>query len=234
MKDLSNEKLCEEIRSGSAAALEQLVVRNTNLLYSLMKRFRYESGEKEDLFSCAKIGLIKAAKNFDPAFQCQFSTYAVPLILGEIKKYFRDNSALHVARSYKDLYRIVMKAQETLEMEHQRSVSLYEVADYLDLSPEEVLFAYESHASSPSLDAPLKEDEDLCLIDTIGKPDDSEIDRDLKMAMEKLDKRERLIIELRYFEGFTQEEIAKRLFLSQVQISRLEKKILEKLKTYIS
>lgn len=234
MKELSNEKLCEEIRSGSNAALEQLVARNTNLLYSLMKRFRYETGEKEDLFSCAKIGLIKAAKNFDPSFQCQFSTYAVPLILGEIKKYFRDNSALHVARSYKDLYRIVLKAQEALEIEHQRSVSLYEVADYLNLSPEEVLFAYESHASSASLDAPLKEDEDLCLSDTIGKPDNSEIVRDLKLAMEKLDKRERLIIELRYFEGFTQEEIARRLFLSQVQISRLEKKILEKLKTYIS
>lgn len=229
----SNEKLCEEIQNHSAAALEALVNQNTKLIYSLMNRFNYNQDEKEDLFSCAKIGLIKASQNFNPSFNCLFSTYAVPLILGEIKKYFRDNSSLHVSRSYKDLYREIMKANEVLESKNQKSVSLDEIAEYLSVSYEDVLYAYEAHYVNASLDTPLTNEDDLCLMDTIANKDNNEDSYALKLALEKLDKRERLIIELRYFDGYTQEEVAQRLFLSQVQISRLEKKILEKLKVII-
>lgn len=225
----SNEKLCEEIKNGSSESLQILIEQNKNLIYSLMNRFYYEQSEKDDIFSCAKFGLIKASKNFDSSFNCLFTTYAVPLILGEIKKYFRSNSSLHVSRGYQDLYRDILKAQEELEKNEQRAVSLLEISNYLSCSYEDVLFAYEAHYDSSSLDAPLNDDE-LCLADTIGNNDQ---DISLKLALDKLSKKERLIIELRYFQGYSQEEVSKRFFVSQVQISRLEKKILEKLKVLI-
>lgn len=229
----SNEKLCEEIQNNSSSALELLVQQNTKLIYSLMNRFHYGQEEKEDLFSCAKIGLIKASYNFNPSYNCMFSTYAVPLILGEIKKYFRDNSSLHISRSYKDLYREIMNTIDILESKNQKNVSLQEVAEFLSLSYEDVLFAYEAHYMNSSLDAPINNEDDLCLMDTISDNNHSELTYQLNLALDKLEKRERLIIELRYFQGYTQEEVAQRLFLSQVQISRLEKKILDKLKIII-
>lgn len=228
----SNEKLCEEIQNNSSSSLDQLVKQNTKLIYSLMNKFRYNQSEKEDLFSCAKIGLVKASKNFNSSFNCLFSTYAVPLILGEIKKYFRDNNSLHISRSYKDLYRELIKAQEVLEMKNKKSVSLQEISEYLSVPLEDVLLAYESNSQVLSFDAPLNGEESLCLMDTVVS-DSIDGNRDLKFALDRLDKKEKLIIELRYFQGFTQEEVAKRLFLSQVQVSRLEKKILSKLKVNI-
>ena len=229
----SNEKLCEEIQNNIPNALEQLVKQNTKLIYSLMNRFRYSKYEKEDLFSCAKIGLIKASKNFNASFNCLFSTYAVPLVLGEIKKYFRENSSLHISRSIKDLYREIMKTQEILESEKQREITLQEISEYLNVSLEDVLIAYEANSQISSLDSYLTSDESICLMDTISSEDNNELKLNLSLALEQLDKKERLIIELRYFEGFTQVEVANRLFLSQVQVSRLEKKILEKLKVIL-
>lgn len=229
----SNEKLCEEIQNNSPKALEQLISQNTKLIYSLMNRFKYNKYEKEDLFSCAKIGLIKASKNFNTSFNCLFSTYAVPLILGEIKKYFRENSSLHISRSIKDLYREINKAQEILESEKQREITLQEIASFLNVSLEDVLIAYEANNQVCSLDSYLNNDESISLMDTISCNDNHEIKRDLSLAIDKLDKKERIIIELRYFQGYTQFEVAQRLYMSQVQISRLEKKILEKLKVLL-
>ena len=125
----SNEILCKEIKEGNIESINELVNNNEKLIYSLMNRFRYEKFDKEDLFSCSKYALIKAAYNFDESYGCLFSTYAVPLILGEIKKYFRDNSLLHVTRSNKDLYRLISKTQERMEMNLGRSVSLYEISE---------------------------------------------------------------------------------------------------------
>lgn len=230
---IPNEKLCEQIQDHSAQAIEQLYQQNLRLIYSLMHRFRVDHNEWEDVLSCAKIGLIRAAQNFRPEFDCQFSTYAVPVILGEIRKFFREVSSLHVARSVRDTFRRIVLCQEELEARLQRNVSLQEVASELGLSQEEVLFAYESHCSQASLDAPMNEEEDLCLMDTLSDTSQEDLKRDLRLALGQLDKRERLVIQLRYFEGFTQEEVAQRLFVSQVQISRIEKKVLEKLKTLI-
>ena len=129
----TNEQLCKEIQENNSLSLELLIKQNTNLIYSLMKRFNYSSDEKEDIFSCAKYGLIKASKNFNTSFNCVFTTYAVPLILGEIKKYFRDNSSLHISRSYKDLYKDILRAQEILEKNNQKSVSLQEISNYLNI-----------------------------------------------------------------------------------------------------
>ena len=229
----SNEKLCEEIQNNSLTSFEQLIKQNTKLIYSLMNRFKYSKYEKEDLFSCAKIGLIKASQNFDPSFNCLFSTYAVPLILGEIKKYFRDNSSLHISRSLKDLYREINKAQEILEMKNQREVTLQDIALHLNVSLEDVILALDANNQVSSLDAYLTHDETITLLDTISSNNNDELIRDLNLALDKLDKKERLLIELRYFEGFTQQEVAQRLYMSQVQVSRLEKKILEKLKVIL-
>ena len=227
----TNEQLCKEIQANKASSLEILIKQNTNLIYSLMKRFNYSIDEKDDIFSCAKYGLIKASKNFNSSFNCVFTTYAVPLILGEIKKYFRDNSSLHVSRGYKDLYKEILKAQEILEKDN-KIVSLQEISDYLHVSYEDVLLSYEAHYSISSLDASIGED-DICLGDMISSEDNLIDNCSLNLALQKLDKKERLLIQLRYFDGYTQNEVAQRLFISQVQVSRLEKKILEKLKINI-
>lgn len=227
----SNEKLCEEIQNNSSSALLELINQNSKLIYSLMNRFYYKQSEKEDLFSCAKIGLIKASQNFKPSFNCVFTTYAVPLILGEIKKYFRNNYSLHVSRSYQDLYCLIVKAQEELETKTQKNISLKDISEYLKVSFVDVLIAYESHYSLTSIDSPLVDDDSLCLLDTLKCEENNDLS--LKLALEKLTKREQMIIELRYYQGYTQEEVAKRLFISQVQISRLEKQILEKLRVLI-
>lgn len=228
----SNEILCKEIQSGNKNAINELVNNNEKLIYSLMNRFRYEKYDKEDLFSCSKYALIKAAYNFDNKYGCLFSTYAVPLILGEIKKYFRDNSLLHVTRSNKDLYRLISKTQENMEMDLGRSVSLYEISEELNISVEDLLFAYESHAPVVSLDSSLNDEDSNSLMDVIAS-DYQIINQDLKFALEKLDDKEKLIIQLRYYDGLTQEQVAQRLYLSQVQISRLEKRILKKIKQFI-
>ena len=227
----TNEQLCKEIQANKASSLEILIKQNTNLIYSLMKRFNYSIDEKDDIFSCAKYGLIKASKNFNSSFNCVFTTYAVPLILGEIKKYFRDNSSLHVSRGYKDLYKEILKAQEILEKDN-KIVSLQEISNYLHVSYEDVLLSYEAHYSISSLDASIGED-DICLGDMISSEDNLIDNCSLNLALQKLDKKERLLIQLRYFDGYTQNEVAQRLFISQVQVSRLEKKILEKLKINI-
>ncbi len=227
----TNEQLCKEIQANNASSLEILIKQNANLIYSLMKRFNYSIDEKDDIFSCAKYGLIKASKNFNSSFNCVFTTYAVPLILGEIKKYFRDNASLHVSRGYKDLYKEILKAQEILEKDN-KIVSLQEISNYLNVSYEDVLLSYEAHYSISSLDASIGED-DICLGDMISSEDNLIDNCSLNLALQKLDKKERLLIQLRYFDGYTQNEVAQRLFISQVQVSRLEKKILEKLKINI-
>ena len=227
-----NEKLCEQIKSGDTLALEKLYNNNVSLLHSLINRFYFKIEEKEDILSCAKIGLLNAARNFDSKFNCQFSTYAVPIILGEIKQYFR-SSMIHVSRSVKDTHRSIVLAQEELESKLSRKVTLYDISEYLNIPLEDVVFAYESNAQIISLDQGVNEEDDVCLLDLISINDNNDFKRDLKLAMDELTTKERMIIELRYFDGLTQIEVAKRLFVSQVQVSRIENKILDKLKILI-
>ena len=227
-----NEKLCEQIKSGDTLAFEKLYNNNISLLYSLINRFYFKIEEKEDILSCAKIGLFNAAKNFDSKFNCQFSTYAVPIILGEIKQYFR-SSMIHVSRGVKDTYRAIVLAQEELESKLSRKVTLNDISNYLNMPLEDIVFAYESNAQIISLDQSINEEDDVCLLDLISINDNDDFKRNLKLAMDELTSKERMIIELRYFDGLTQSEVAKRLFVSQVQVSRIENKILDKLKILI-
>ena len=226
-----NEKLCERIKNGDTLAFEKLYNNNICLLHSLINRFYFKLEEKEDILSCAKIGLLNASKNFDSKFNCQFTTYAVPIILGEIKQYFRA-SMIHVSRSVKDTYRDIVSAQEELEGKLLRKVTLQDISDYLNIPLEDVVFAYESNAQIISLDQCINEDDDLCLLDLISDSNNDELKKDIKLAMDELPPKEKMIIELRYFDGLTQSEVAKRLFVSQVQVSRIENKILDKLKDF--
>ena len=228
---MTNEELCILIQNKSSSAFEELYQNNIKLLHSLINRFYYDKNEKDDLLSCAKIGLLNAALNFDPSYNCKFVTYCVSVILGEIKKYFRE-SIIHVSRGVKDLYKDIMIAQEELQIKYQREITLYDISKHLNIPIEDIIFAYESNASVVSLDASLTEDIETSLIDMISEEDEL-YKRELSLALDKLDKKERMIIELRYFMGYSQEEVSKRLFISQVQVSRIEKKILNKLKQLI-
>lgn len=225
----TNEELCSLAQNGDEKAMYELIDQNQKLIYSLLNKFKISLMEREDVYSCAKLGLIKAIQNYDNSKGTMFSTYAVPMILGEIKRYFRDNQALHVSRSFRKLYVRCLKKQEELESKYQRNVSLNEIAEILDVSFEDILMAYESHFNNLSLDAPIRNDDDNSLGDIISINDD-EIKRDLNLALSTLNKKEQLIIRMRYFDGLTQQEVASRLFVSQVQVSRLEKMILEKLR----
>lgn len=234
-----NEKIADyelilKAKEGDQKALEEAVLKNKPLVVSILKRYHYSSCDKEDLLSVGMMGLLKAIKQFDPSYEVQFSTYAVPLILGEIKRYFRDDGAIKVSRQYKELYLKIERAKKEFEDNNFRTITLEDLENELHESKEDILMAIESHYYPTSLSKPLDED-NLTLIDTIGENDvKMSIDKmDLYDALDKLDEKERLLIELRFFEGMKQNDVAKRFFVSQVQISRWEKKILEKLKSML-
>ncbi len=226
-----NLDLIKRAQNKEPGALEEAVNSNQLLIYSLLKRYRYAKEDQEDLLQVANIGLIKAIQNFDFSYEVLFSTYAVPLILGEIKKYFREKQSLHVSRSTKELYQAIVKAQEELEKNLNRNVTLSDISEHLNVSIEDIVYAYESQYRPCSLDSNLKDEDDITLLDTIkDKNSDFTNNLELKFALEKLEPKERLFVELRFFQGLKQSEIAERLFVSQVQISRIERKIIDKLR----
>ena len=226
-----NLDLIKKAQDGDHEALEKAITQNQLLIYSLLKRYHYAKEDQEDLLQVANIGLIKAIQNFDFSYDVSFSTYAVPLILGEIKRYFREKQAVHVSRSTKELYQAIVKAQEELEKNFLRNVTLSDISEYLNVSIEDIVFAYESQYKPCSLDSTLSDEEDITLIDTIkDRTSDFTDNLEIKMAIEKLEPKERLFIELRFYQGLKQSEIAERLFVSQVQVSRIEKKIIDKLR----
>ncbi len=224
-------ELLSRAKEGDQAALEQAINQHKPLVISLVQRYQTSAGDREDLLSVGMMGLLKAIRQFDPSYQVQFSTYAVPLILGEIKRYFRDDGVIKVSRQFKELHMKIEKAERELEHQLQRSVTIEDLVQYLHVPREDILMAIESHFYPTSLSTPL-DDDNLLLQDTIGENDvQMELDRmDLKDALEKLPPKDRLLIQLRFFEGLKQSDCAARFFVSQVQISRWEKKILAKLK----
>lgn len=228
---ITDVELIIKAKEGDQKALEEACLTHKPLVVSLLKRYHYSQADKEDLLSVGMLGLLKAIKQFDPSYEVQFSTYAVPLILGEIKRYFRDDGAIKVSRQYKELYIKIEKTKKELEDKYFRAITIEDLEKELNESKEDILMAIESHYYPTSLSKPIDED-NLTLIDTIGEDDViSSLEKmDLYDALDKLDQKERLLIELRFFEGMKQNEVAKRFFVSQVQISRWEKKILEKLK----
>ena len=234
-------ELLEKAQNGDEEAKEVLISNNLGLVRSVVSKFSNIGYERDDLYQLGSIGLIKAIYKFDPTFNVKFSTYAVPMILGEIKRYLRDDGMVKVSRSLKQLA-IKAKAQgEVLTKKFGREPTVEEIAKELEVEKEELVMAIEANFSVEYLHGVIHEEEGspICLIDKISLKEENKkkkvVDNILlKEVLGRLEKRERQIIMLRYFEDKTQSEIGEILKISQVQVSRIEKKVLLKLKSYIS
>lgn len=220
-------------------ARDTLFKENTGLIYSVAKRFLGRGVEMEDLFQIGSIGLLKAVDHFDPSYEVRFSTYAVPMIVGEIKRFLRDDGILKVSRSLKENCGRIYQAEEKLEKELGREPGLDEIAAEVELSLEEVILALESTAEVESLHKTIYQGDgnDISLMDRLPEKENGQeqaLDRIfLDEMLQSLDARERQLIGMRYFQNRTQTEIAAELGVSQVQVSRMEKRILKKLKEKI-
>lgn len=235
LTDLEFKRLLLRCREGDEKAREKLVNSNLRLVYSIAQRFFNTNYELEDLFQIGSIGLIKAIDNFDLSYEVKFSTYAVPLIMGEIRRYLRDDGPIKVSRSLKELAFKVLKTRDALAQQLEREPKIGEIAEVLQLSREEVVTALEVNTPLTSLHQPLDQDEgeSLCLVDRISNKEktDDWLDRiTLRSVLQSLGEREKKIVVLRFLQNKTQLEVAKVLGISQVQVSRLEKKIINSVK----
>ncbi len=227
---LDNTVLLQRLDKGDESAKTLLVENNMGLVYSIAGKFEHSNYEREDLVQIGAVGLIKAVQKFDTSFDVQFSTYAVPMIIGEIKRFLRDDGAIKVSRSIKETALKGKRCREMLEKKLGRTPTISEISNECKIPAEELLEAFEASSPPESLQAAVTESETgLCLMGLIaGENDENEIvDRLLiKQLLEILDERDREIIIMRYFKGKTQAEIAECIGVSQVQVSRLEKKAL--------
>ena len=226
-----------QAQKGDKEAQNILVEENIGLVWSIVKRFKGRNTEVEDIFQIGCIGLVKAIKKFDPGFEVRFSTYAVPMIMGEIKRFFRDDGSIKVSRALKELGHKANAAREYLEKTTGKSPSIQELSDNLDVEPEQLVQALEAGYQPESLYKTIGDSENsMYLIDKLIVEDQSFkesaiLDRlSLTKAIENLDDRSKQIVYLRYFKEETQQAVANMLGISQVQVSRLEKKIMEELR----
>lgn len=231
--ELTNEELIKRFQEGEEAIKDYFFERNKALIYGIIKRFT--KGKKdEDIFQIACLGFVKAFKNFDVQYQVKFSTYAVPIILGEIKKYYRDQGSVHVARNLKENYSKILEAKDILQQEYLREPTLFELSEKTNIEVDEIILSLEANQFVSSFDDVIYESDgnDITLLD-ISK-NRNEIDIPLLTSLElessKLNEKERLLLYYRYKENKKQQEMSELLQMSQVQISRLEKKILLKLR----
>ncbi|MBS5786687.1 MAG: RNA polymerase sporulation sigma factor SigF [Clostridioides difficile] len=234
-------ELIERVQNGDEEAKEILISSNLGLVRSVVSKFLNIGYDRDDLFQLGSIGLIKSIYKFDPKFNVKFSTYAVPMILGEIKRYLRDDGMIKVSRSLKQIAVKAKMQSELMTKKLGREPSIEELAQNLDVEKEELVMALEANFNVEYLHGVIHEEEGapICLIDKISMQGECEEEKAidnilLKDILNKLEKRERQIIVLRYFEDMTQSEIGQMLNISQVQVSRIEKKVLLKLKEYIS
>ena len=224
---------------GDKEARDTLFEENTGLIYSVARRFLGRGVEMEDLFQIGSIGLLKAVDKFDPAFEVKFSTYAIPMILGELKRFFRDDGMIKVSRSIKENQHRVYLAREKIEKELGREPSLKEIAEMLEMPPEEVAMTMDSAAEVESLYRTVYQSEgtDISLIDKIPEKENAEehlLNRIfLEEILGKLESSDRKLLYMRYFQDQTQTQIAEQLGVSQVQVSRLEKRILKQMREYL-
>ena len=227
-----NPELLALAKNGDADAMNRLIEMNLPLVSSISKKFLNRGYDYEDIFQIGSIGLIKAINNFDLTYNVKFSTYAVPMIIGEIKRFLRDDGMIKVSRNVKSLARKIHFYKEHLTKELNRSPTIDELADYANVDKEEIIFAVESSNSLQYLYDTIHQDDGapVLLIDKLsekGVDDSNIIERiALKEALRSLDNKARQIILLRYFKDKTQVQVAKLLGISQVQVSRIEKKVL--------
>ena len=234
-------ELIQEAKKGNKNAQSVLVEKNIGLVWSIVRRFQNRGYETEDIFQIGCIGLIKAINKFDCSFDVKFSTYAVPMIIGEIKRFIRDDGIIKVSRSLKELSNKARVTKEIMTKELGREPSVSEISSRLGIPVEELVMAMEASCTPESLYSTIGEGDSssALLIDRINnESNDNEIDLvdriDLRKVLDTLKPREKQIIILRYFKEKTQVQIAKMLGISQVQVSRIEKKILEDIRKKIT
>ena len=232
-------ELFKKMQHGDTYAREKIISGNLRLVLSVIQRFSNRGENPDDLFQVGCIGLIKAADNFDLSQNVRFSTYAVPMIIGEVRRYLRDNNSLRVSRSLRDIAYKALQAKEQFINEHSREPKVAEIAKILELPVETVTFAMDSIQDPISLYEPLYHDggDPLLVMDQIG--DDKTNDAlwlekvAISEAMKKIAPREKKIINMRFFQGRTQMEVASEIGISQAQVSRLEKNALMNLRKYV-
>ena len=236
---LKNEEMTELLlrtKQGDMAARDTLIQGNLRLVLSVIQKFLGRGENMDDLFQVGCIGLIKAIDNFDVAQGVRFSTYGVPMIIGEIRRYLRDNSAIRVSRSMRDTAYRVLQAREKLMRESQREPTVEQIAKELDIPREEVVFAMDAIVDPVSLYEPVYSDggDALCVMDQVKdrtNTDESWIEQiALKDALARLGERERSILAMRFYQGKTQMEVSAEIGISQAQVSRLEKSAIKSIK----
>ena len=236
MKESEKTALLERIRQGDASARDKLICGNLRLVLSVIQRFTNRGENPDDLFQVGCIGLIKAIDNFDPVHGVCFSTYAVPMIIGEVRRHLRDNSAVRVSRSIRDTAYRALRAKEELLTQLGRDPSVTELAEKMGIPCEEVVIAMEAIVDPLSFSEPIYNDggDAILVMDQISSPRDSDEnwieEIMLKDAIKNLSPRERHILSLRYIKGRTQTEVAAEIGISQAQVSRLEKSALNEIK----
>ncbi|MCK8823708.1 RNA polymerase sporulation sigma factor SigG [Fuchsiella alkaliacetigena] len=239
---LSNEemrKLFKKMQAGDREARQTIVGGNLKLVLSVLQRFNNRGEPIDDLFQVGCIGLMKAIDNFDLSKNVKFSTYAVPMIIGEIRRYLRDNNPIRVSRSLRDTAYKALKLKENLENKNSEEPTLSEIAEELDIPREKIVYALDAIQDPISLFEPIYQDggDPIYVMDQVSD-DESEKETWLegiavREALRKLEDREKLILSLRFYEGKTQMEVADNIGISQAQVSRLEKAALQNLEKYV-
>ena len=239
---LSNEekeKLFERIHAGDKSAREEFIQGNLRLVLSVIQRFSGRGENADDLFQVGCIGLMKSIDNFDTTLGVRFSTYAVPMIIGEIRRYLRDNNSIRVSRSLRDIAYKALQAKEKLTAKNEKEPTITEIAKELGLPKEDVVFALDAIQDPMSLYEPVYNDGGDAIFVMDQVKDDKNSDENwleeisLKEAMKRLNDREKHILNLRFFKGRTQMEVANEIGISQAQVSRLEKSALKHMKKFI-
>ena len=221
-------------QSGNKEIMTKLVTENSNLIWSIVTRFKDRGYEIEDLYQIGCIGFIKSIKRFDTKYEVKLSTYAVPYILGEIKRFIRDDGPVKVSRSIKELSYKIKLIQNEYITKKGRDIQIKELAKLLKVSKEDIVIAMDSNNTVESIDRKVNDSDDLTIMDKLKSNVDQEKDIvnkiTIKTLIEGLDEKSKKIIMLRYYRGKTQSQVAELLGVTQVQVSRLEKKILSSMK----
>ena len=222
-----------KIKAGDQAARETFIKGNLRLVLSVIKRFGASNENADDLFQIGCIGLIKSIDNFDPSLMVKFSTYAVPMIVGEIRRYLRDNSAMRVSRSLRDTAYKAIYAREGYMKKNLREPTINEIASEIGIAKEEIVYAMDAIQTPVSLFDPVYTEGGDQISDKKNKEENWVESISLREAVERLGERERHIIKLRFYEGKTQMEVANEVGISQAQVSRLEKGALKAMRNYL-
>lgn len=240
LNEQEKEALFVRIREGDQDAREEYIKGNLRLVLSVIKRFSSSNENVDDLFQIGCVGLMKAVDNFDPDRMVKFSTYAVPMIVGEIRRYLRDNSSIRVSRSLRDTAYKAIYAKEGYVKRYMKEPTMQEIAEEIGIAKQDIMFALDAIQAPMSLYEPIYSEggDTLYVMDQVSDKKNKEenwIEKlSLEAAMERLNERERYIIRLRFFEGKTQMEVAEQIRISQAQVSRLEKNALRIMRQYLT